>query len=186
MHIEARSWVATLLNPAAAMIVLSVCNICLQGQNPGGGLPWMPVSGPRQQAPSLSRPADMAPAASLASNGLGSRGPGAAIAAGARRRPRQPLGGRAAGGPQLAAKGTLKAASATANPAGSLHNTLAKNTPLFRSLFTVLDISADQVPASAVGTFFAPSDDVSSSNQWQALLQRFNSRQGTKQHFITP
>jgi len=133
----------------------------------------MPVSGSRQQVPSTTRPADMAPAAGLASNGLGSRNPGAAIAAGAKRRPRQPPGGRAAGGQQPAVKGTVKTASATANPAGSLHNVLAKNAPLFRSLFTVLDISADQVPASAVGTLFAPSDDVSSSSHRQGLLQRF-------------
>jgi hypothetical protein len=37
---------------------------------------------------------------------------------------------------------------------------LAKNTPLFRSLLTVLDISPEQIEDSTVGTFFAPSDEV--------------------------
>jgi hypothetical protein len=53
-----------------------------------------------------------------------------------------------------------KASSAAANPAGSLHNVLAKNAPLFRSLFTVLEISPEQIPETAVGTFFAPTDEV--------------------------
>lgn len=52
------------------------------------------------------------------------------------------------------------AAAAAANPAGSLHNVLAKNTPLFRSLLTVLDIAPEQIEDSTVGTFFAPSDEV--------------------------
>lgn len=54
-----------------------------------------------------------------------------------------------------------KAKAAAANPPGSLHNVLAKNTPLFRSLLTVLGIGPADVPPSTVGTFFAPTDDVS-------------------------
>jgi hypothetical protein len=53
-----------------------------------------------------------------------------------------------------------KSSSAAANPAGSLHNVLAKNAPLFRSLLTVLDISPEQIPETTVGTFFAPTDQV--------------------------
>lgn len=54
-----------------------------------------------------------------------------------------------------------KVKAAAANPPGSLHNVLAKNTPLFRSLLTVLGIGPEDVPPSTVGTFFAPTDDVS-------------------------
>lgn len=61
--------------------------------------------------------------------------------------------------------GMPKASSAAANPAGSLHNVLAKNAPLFRSLLAVLAISPEQVPDSTVGTIFAPTDEVSGARQ---------------------
>lgn len=56
---------------------------------------------------------------------------------------------------------SAKVKPAAENPAGSLHNVLAKHTPLFRSLFSVLDISAAQVPFDVVGTWLAPTDEVS-------------------------
>lgn len=72
----------------------------------------------------------------------------------------------------LAAKsGVPKASSAAANPAGSLHNVLAKNAPLFRTLLTVLGISPEQVPDSTVGTIFAPTDDVSVADCCVVRLQ---------------
>jgi hypothetical protein len=69
-------------------------------------------------------------------------------------------GNKATAAPAAGPKATAAAAAAAANPAGSLHNVLAKNTPLFRSLLTVLDIAPEQIEDSTVGTFFAPSDEV--------------------------
>jgi hypothetical protein len=92
----------------------------------------------------------------------GAAGGGAAVAAGVQRagaatKPRA----KDSKTPARQSSTDLKAKAAAANPPGSLHNVLAKNTPLFRSLLTVLGIRPEDVPPSTVGTFFAPTDDVS-------------------------
>jgi hypothetical protein len=66
--------------------------------------------------------------------------------------------------PQAAPAAAVAAASAS-NPAGSLHEALAKSTPKFRTLLDVIKLTPANVPKNAVGTFFAPNDAVRSSAQ---------------------
>lgn len=120
------------------------------------------TAGPLSQNPDAADPLSPEEAPASLPSKASTAGAGSAAAAGVQRAgaPTKPSA-KSSKTPVGQSPKNPKAKSAAANPPGSLHNVLAKNTPLFRSLLTVLGIGPEDVPSSAVGTFFAPTDDVS-------------------------